>query len=149
MLPPAVTAPSGHGPTRRRERALFSRGERTLFSRGERGSVAAEFAAVIPAVLLVLAFGLGAIEVVVQQARLTDAAADGARSVARGDGAGVMHARTAGLVGPASVSVHRAGDFVCVTLAQPAAGPAAVTGLSVHGEGCALGDDPINQKAGS
>ena len=99
--------------------------------------------------LLVLAFGLGAIEVVVQQARLTDAAADGARSVARGDGEGVMHARTAGLVGPASVSVHRAGDFVCVTLAQPAAGPAAVTGLSVHGEGCALGDDPINQKAGS
>jgi Flp pilus assembly protein TadG len=107
----------------------------------ERGSVTAEFAAVIPAVLLVLAFGLGAIEVVVQQARLTDAAADGARSLARGDASGVMEARMSEAVGAASVNVRRADDFVCLSLAQPAAGPAALTGITVHGEGCALGDE--------
>jgi Flp pilus assembly protein TadG len=114
----------------------------------ERGSVSAEFAAVIPAVLLVLAFGLGAVEVVVQQARLTDAAADSARSLARGDGDGVMHARMARTVGSASVSVRRDTDFVCVSLVQAAAGPASLTGLSVHGESCALGNDPGNVEKG-
>jgi Flp pilus assembly protein TadG len=106
----------------------------------ERGSVTAEFAAVIPAVLLVLAFGLGAIEVVVQQARLTDAAADGARSLARGDASGTMQARMSEAVGAAEVHVRRADDFVCLSLAQPAVGPAALTGLTVHGAGCALSD---------
>jgi Flp pilus assembly protein TadG len=116
---------------------------------GERGSVTAEFAAVIPAVLLVLAFGLGAIEVVVQQARLTDAAADSARSLARGDSEGLMNQRTVGAVGSAAVSVRRSGDFVCVSVAQPAAGPAALTGLTVRGEGCALGDEEADAEAGS
>jgi hypothetical protein len=116
---------------------------------GERGSVTAEFAAVIPAVLLVLAFGLGAIEVVVQQARLTDAAADGARSLARGDGEELMNQRTVGAVGSTAVSVRRSADFVCVSLAQPAAGPAALTGLTVRGEGCALGDEEAERVAGS
>ena len=115
----------------------------------ERGSVTAEFAAVVPAVLLVLAFGLGAIEVVVQQARLTDAAADGARSLARGDGDGPARSRMSTAVGSASVSVGRSDDFVCVTLEQRAAGPAAVTGLTVRGRGCALGDQAAEQDATS
>ena len=106
----------------------------------------AEFAAIVPAVLLVLAFGLGAIEVVVQQARLTDAAADGARSLARGDGEGVARSNIAGAVGQSMVSVSRSGDFVCVALAQKAAGPAALTGLTVQGRGCALGDDASEEK---
>ena len=106
----------------------------------------AEFAAIVPAVLLVLAFGLGAIEVVVQQARLTDAAADGARSLARGDGEGVARSNIAGAVGQSMVSVSRSGDFVCVALAQKATGPAALTGLTVQGRGCALGDDASEEK---
>lgn len=112
----------------------------------ERGSVTAEFAAIVPAVLLVLAFGLGAIEVVVQQARLTDAAADGARSLARGDGEGVARSNIAGAVGQSMVSVSRSGDFVCVSLTQKAAGPAALTGLTVQSRGCALGDDASEEK---
>lgn len=108
--------------------------------RSERGSVTAELAAVIPAVLLVLAFGLSAVAVVVQQARLTDAAADGARSVARGDAMSVAEGRAAELVGAASMSVQRNGDFVCVALDQAASGPAALIGMTVTGRGCALGD---------
>ncbi|WP_460579149.1 TadE family type IV pilus minor pilin [Humibacter ginsengisoli] len=112
----------------------------------ERGSVTAEFAAIVPAVLLVLAFALGAIEVVVQQARLTDAAADGARSLARGDGEGLARSNISGAVGQSAVSVRTSGDFVCVSLAQKAAGPAALTGLMVHSQGCALGDDAADQQ---
>jgi hypothetical protein len=97
----------------------------------------------------VLAFGLGAIEVVVQQARLTDAAADGARSLARGDDDGLMNARTVEAVGSADVSVRRSADFVCVSLAQRAVGPAALTGLTVRGEGCALGDEEAGKEVGS
>jgi hypothetical protein len=108
---------------------------------GERGSVTAEFAALVPAVLLVLAFGIGAVEVVVQQARLTDAAADAARSLARGDSRAVADAHVAEAIGGSSFSVERGGDYVCVELAQSARGPAALTGLSVSGRGCALGDD--------
>ena len=107
---------------------------------GERGSVTAELAVVIPAVLLVLAFGLSAIAVVVQQARLTDAAADGARSLARGDARPIAEEHVAELVGAASLSVDRNGDFVCVALHQAASGPAALTGMTVTGRGCALGD---------
>lgn len=95
----------------------------------------------VPAVVLVLAGCLGAIEVVVQQARLTDAAADGARSLARGGGGSVATAHVVEAVGPAAVSTSSAADFVCVTVRQTASGPAAVTGLSVVGHGCALGDD--------
>ena len=48
----------------------------------------AEFAAALPAVLVVLAFCLGAVQVMGQQVRMSDAAADVARLLARGDGAG-------------------------------------------------------------
>lgn len=107
---------------------------------GEAGTVTAEFAAIVPAVLLVLAFCLGAVQVVVQQARLTDAAADGARSIARGDLAGTAHANMLTAVGSATVSVDRRIDLVCVTATQRAAGPASLTGVRVTGRGCALGD---------
>ncbi|WP_460567284.1 TadE family type IV pilus minor pilin [Humibacter soli] len=108
----------------------------------------AEFAAVVPALLLVLAFCLGAVQVVVQQSRLTDAAADGARAIARGDGVSTADANVRGAVGSASVAVDRAGDYVCVTASQQAAGPAALTGLSVSGKGCALGDDETGASGG-
>ena len=116
--------------------------------RSETGSVTAEFAAVVPALLLVLAFCLGAVQVVVQQARLTDAAADGARAIARGDGMGTADANVLSAVGSASIAVDRAGDYVCVTASQQAAGPAALAGLNVSGKGCALGDDGAGASGG-
>lgn len=107
--------------------------------RGETGSITAEFAAVVPAVLLVLAFCLGAVQLVGQQLRLTDAAANAARSLARGDGLALATARVSAAVGAASLHHRRDGDFVCVRLAMPAAfAPAALAGVTVTGRGCAL-----------
>ena len=77
---------------------------------GERGSVTAEFAAVIPAVLLVLACCLGAVQLATLQLRLQDAAAVAARAVARGDAVAV-----GSLVAGATASSTREGLFVCVT----------------------------------
>ena len=56
--------------------------------RGEEGSVAAEFAVTLPALLLVLALGIGALAAGGQSVRLQDAAADAARLIARADDEG-------------------------------------------------------------
>ncbi|TFC93339.1 TadE family type IV pilus minor pilin [Cryobacterium sp. TMT3-29-2] len=106
----------------------------------DRGSVTAEFATVVPAVLLVLAICLGALQVVGQQVRLTDAAADAARSLARGDSVG----RAAGLVQQAvqgaSMTPERRGEFVCVNLSAPSSFAAfAAFGLTLRAGSCALG----------
>ena len=106
----------------------------------DRGSVTAEFATVVPAVLLVLACCLGALQVVGQQVRLTDAAADAARSLSRGDSvdraAGLVDRAVAG----ASLTPVRQGEFVCARLsAQSSFAPFAAIGLTLHAGSCALG----------
>jgi Flp pilus assembly protein TadG len=106
---------------------------------GERGSTAAEFAVAIPVVVLVLACCLGAIQVASQQVRLTDAAADAARTLARGDPPGVAAARVHRVASAASMSTSTTGDFVCVQLSAPAGfAPAALAGVQVRASGCAL-----------
>jgi hypothetical protein len=101
--------------------------------------VTAEFAAVVPAVLLVLACCLGGVQVVGQQVRMTDAAADGARSLARGDSAGVAANRVRESVGAVGMATEQHGEFVCVRLSSAAAfGPAAAFGLTIAARGCAL-----------
>lgn len=107
--------------------------------RSELGSVTAEFATLVPAVLLVLAFCLGAVQVVGQQVRMTDAAADGARSLARGDSVGQAASRVQRSVGNVALARSREGEFVCVRLSAPASfAPAAAIGVSVTASGCAL-----------
>lgn len=69
----------------------------------------AEFAAVIPAVLLVLACCLGAVQAATLQLRLQDAAAVAARAAARGDAIAV-----GSLVAGATASAKREGPFLCV-----------------------------------
>jgi hypothetical protein len=101
--------------------------------------VTAEFAALVPAVLLVLTCCLGAVQVVGQQVRMTDAAADGARSLARGDDSGRAVSHVQQSVGEVGFSSARAGDFICVRLSAPASfGPAALIGVTVAARGCAL-----------
>ncbi|UNK71741.1 TadE family type IV pilus minor pilin [Microbacterium sp. H1-D42] len=83
--------------------------------RGERGSVAAELAVALPAALLALLLGVGALSAAATQVSLQDAAADAARLLGRGE----SQARAAGVVS-ASVAGARsdsraAGDLVCVT----------------------------------
>lgn len=94
---------------------------------------------VLPAVVLVLGCCLGAVQVVGQQVRMTDAAADAARSLARGDDT----VRAAGLVGRAvagaSFAAERRGEFVCARLAAPSSfAPFAGLGLTVEAGSCAL-----------
>jgi len=100
----------------------------------ERGSVTAEFAAVVPAVLVVLLLCLGGVQVSGQQVRLTDAAAQAARSLARGDGLAEATALARQLVGGAAVSVDQRGDVVCARLSAPGA-----LGITVTAGSCALG----------
>jgi Flp pilus assembly protein TadG len=108
-------------------------------SGSERGSVAAEFAAVIPAVILILVFGLTSLQLAGQQVRLQDAAADAARILGRGDSpalaAEVAHRAAAG----ARISTTRPSGLVCVTLAAPAQSPAGTAlGLELSARSCAL-----------
>jgi hypothetical protein len=56
--------------------------------------VTAEFAVALPAVLLCLALCLGAVQVAVQQVRLSDAAAVAARLLGRGDDPGAVVSRS-------------------------------------------------------
>ncbi|MGF2950307.1 TadE family type IV pilus minor pilin [Microbacterium alcoholitolerans] len=84
-------------------------------AREERGSVAAELAVALPAVLLALLLGVGALSAAATQVSLQDAAADAARLLGRGESAD----RAAGVVS-ASVDGARSasrtdGDLVCVT----------------------------------
>ena len=101
----------------------------------DRGSVTAEFAAVVPAVILLLACCLAALQIAGQQLRLQDAAADVSRSIARGGGSS-----EAARVG-AAVSVTQNGDLVCARLSARSRSPAGVLlGLTLSASSCALGD---------
>lgn len=102
----------------------------------ERGSVTAEFAAAVPAVVLVLAFCLGGTQLGAQQVRVQDAAADAARALARGDPD--VAAGRAVSVG-ASLTVSRPGDLICAELSAAAAGAIPLAGaIPVRAASCAL-----------
>ncbi|WP_432508148.1 TadE family type IV pilus minor pilin [Kineococcus esterisolvens] len=92
--------PRGRAPARARAR------DRTRLRSPERegGSVVAEFAVALPAVLLVLALVLGAARVVIAQVGCVDAARSGARAAARGEDAAVVRAAAAAAA-PAGASV--------------------------------------------
>jgi len=79
--------------------------------------VTAEFAVVLPAVVLTLALCLAAMALALDQVRCVDAAAAGARAAARGDsyGAVILVARRAAPAG-AWVSLATSGDLVRVSV---------------------------------
>jgi len=102
------------------------------------GSVTAEFALVIPAVVLVLGCCLGAIQVVGQQVRMTDAAAGAARALGRGESSDHAAALANGAVPGVALSAESRGEFVCATLSAPSGiGPFALVGLTVTAVSCA------------
>lgn len=105
----------------------------------ERGSATAEFAAVVPAIALVLALCLGGVQTLTQQVRLADAAGDAVRVLARGEGQGRAHSIAAAIAGSVALSVANRGEFVCLELSAPAAfGPFAAAGVRVSAMSCAL-----------
>jgi Flp pilus assembly protein TadG len=102
-------------------------------SSDDRGSVVAEFAVALPAVVLVLAMGVGALAAGARQVRLQDAVADAARLSARGESDGRAQQAVTSAVPGAAVEIAARGDLVCVTASVDA-----VLGLRVTAEGCAL-----------
>ena len=103
---------------------------------GDRGSVSAEFAVALPAVLLILALCIGALSSASRQVRLQDAAADAARLIARGDEEGRALALIAAAVGDARSAVTREDDLVCVSASAPVG--LLLPGLRVQARSCAL-----------
>lgn len=89
-------------------------------SGADRGSVVAEFAVALPAVVLVLLLGVGALGASARQVRLQDAAADAARLAGRGEPVDVVHGIVARAVPGAESSIEPRGDLVCVTASAPA-----------------------------
>lgn len=92
--------------------------------------VSVEFAAALPAVVLVLLVVLSAVRVGIDQIRTTDAARVAVRAAARADTASQVDALVARDGPPgASVAVSHDGGSVTVSVSAPVRGPAAwVTG---------------------
>ena len=107
--------------------------------RDERGSVAAEFAVAMPAVMLVLAVLLGGIQLAGLQLRAQDAAADAARSWARGESGSVVRGHLARQLPGARVARSARGDLVCATVRVSGRGPSGRLGVSVAASACAWG----------
>jgi hypothetical protein len=102
----------------------------------ERGSVTAEFAAVVPAVVVVLAVSLGGLQLATQQLRLQDAAALVARDAARGaDTAGLADS----LVPGSKARLERRGDLVCAHVTGRGTRVSALLGAAtITATSCAL-----------
>ena len=104
----------------------------------DRGSVTAEFATVVPAVVLVLACCLASVQIAGQQLRLQDAAADAARSLSRDDPAAASRAVRA--VPGALLTRSSSGDLVCARVQARSVSPlGTVLGLTLVARSCALG----------
>jgi Flp pilus assembly protein TadG len=104
---------------------------------GERGSVAAELAVALPAALLALLLGVGALSAATTQVALQDAAADAARLLGRGE----QPSRAAGVVRAvpgARMASRDAGDLVCVT-ASADFRVGRLISVPLHAHSCALG----------
>jgi len=102
------------------------------------GSVTAEFAAVLPAALLVLAMALMGMQVAGVHLRLQDAVADAARSLGRGDSASSAAALVSRAVPGARLAVSVRDELVCADATAPSAGGALLSGLTVTARSCAL-----------
>jgi hypothetical protein len=99
--------------------------------------VTAELAAVLPAIILVLAFGLGAMQLAGEQLRLQSAAGDAARLVGRGAGGGLAIVRQ---VSPdAGIDTDYRGELVCVRARAPAR-IGILIGITISATSCALSD---------
>ncbi|SEI07664.1 hypothetical protein SAMN04515692_11340 [Leifsonia sp. CL147] len=100
---------------------------------GERGSVTAEFAVALPAVLLCLALCVGAVIGAARFAGLTAAAAAAARLAGRGDDPGGASAPAG-----ASMSIEREGGTVCVRMTDPEGTVLSGLGVRLTARACAL-----------
>ena len=106
-------------------------------ARSDRGAVTAEFAVVLPAVVLVLLIALGALQLVGIQVRTQAAAAGAARSLGRGDTVSAQNA-IAGLPAAALTSTSQ-GNLVCATVSAQA-GLTPLAAFPISATSCSLRD---------
>lgn len=86
----------------------------------ERGSVTAELAIVLPAVVAVLVLALTTAGAAIEQVRCADAARAGARAAALGeDMTGVRSVAVSLAADDAAVEVRRTGEWVVVRVSRP------------------------------
>jgi hypothetical protein len=105
--------------------------------RGERGSVTAEFAAVLPAIVLVLVIALWALQLAGEELRLQSAAGDAARLLGRGaPGATAVIGRVAA---GARFDQTDEANLVCVNATAPAT-LGILAGFTLSATSCALSD---------
>ncbi|GAA3599899.1 hypothetical protein GCM10022198_25360 [Klugiella xanthotipulae] len=98
-----------------------------------------EFALVLPAIIAVLGICLAALGVMISQLRVTDAAADIARMLARDEGGGAVHARLAQAGSGTTLTRSDEGEFVCVTLGRTMSlGPLHLPAVTATARSCAL-----------
>ncbi len=94
----------------------------------------AEFAIVLPAVIIVLGVCLAAIQLAGHQVRVVDAAAIAARSLGRGETTAVAAATVSRLIPGASLSRRSQGGLECATVSTTVPG-----GIALRATSCALG----------
>lgn len=117
--------------------AELSRAERGEGGWGDRGSVTAEFAAVLPAVVLVLVAALGGMQVAGEQLRLQAAVTDAARMLGRGDAGAAS--RVGDAVHGATLAQSRRGDLICAETRAPTA-LGILSSLTLRASACTLDD---------
>lgn len=100
----------------------------------ERGSVTAEFALTVPAVLLILGIAVGSVYLAAERVSLVSLAGEVAQLEARGDGALAAH-RLAEHPG-ASIARMNDGRMLCVE-AKSVPGAGLLSIITVTGRGCA------------
>lgn len=104
---------------------------------------------ILPAIAVVLALGVGVVQLGSVRVALTDAAADAARLLGRGESAEVAASRVAQSQAGARMSVDHRGSVVCVT-ARAEASPGLLGALfSFEGRGCALDDTSMPSGEGT
>ncbi|WP_298038907.1 TadE family type IV pilus minor pilin [uncultured Microbacterium sp.] len=103
----------------------------------ERGSVAAELALALPAVVITLLLGASVLGAAAQQVALQDAVADAARLLGRGESAASAQAVVAAAVPSAHMSGHTRGELICAS-AQVDARIGALIRIPLSASSCAL-----------
>lgn len=91
----------------------------------------------LPAIALTLVLGLGLLQLGSIQVRLTDAAADAARLIGRGQDAS---SRVSSAQLGATMAVSHDGPLVCVTVSAAVSATGAGSAVVLTGTGCALDD---------
>lgn len=101
----------------------------------DRGSVSAEFAVAVPAIVLLIALAISALGAGSVKVRLQDAAADAARLAARGEGSRAAGHVSAAVSG-ARAAIATRGELVCVNASTEVR--VAIFTVPIWAESCAL-----------